>query len=413
MGGTSFDIGIVTQGGYKHYDFTPVVDRWLITVPMVHLVTLGAGGGSIATYDRVFNTIKVGPESAGSDPGPASYDRGGMNPTVTDADLLLGYLDPKNYANGYIKLVPRRAKRALEDICDAIDVNEIEAAQLIKQIADSNMAAGLTRELNSHGYKARDFVFLAYGGNGPLHACGIAAQAGISKVLAPPYSSVFSACGGAGLDQMHIHEKTMSLGFYNKHRRALFDDYASFNAIVSELEARGRQDLLRQGVPADRVEHRLELDMRYGLQKMQVSIVAPKRRLESGDDVLNLVEAMNEDFARRYGQDIVSPESGVWVNTVRVTSSVKLATVKFDDMKPLAQKRPAPAPVGVRSCHFVGHASSFETPVYDGKALEPGTVIAGPAIVNPGQTTYLVEPGWQFEAAAQGAVWITRNTGAH
>jgi len=409
MGGTSFDIGIVTQGGFKHYDFTPVVDRWLITVPMVHLVTLGAGGGSIATFDRVFNTIKVGPESAGSDPGPACYDRGGLNPTVTDADLLLGYLDPTNYANGHIKLNPRRAKRALEDICDAVDVDAIEAAKLIKQIADSNMAAGLTRELNSHGYKARDFVFLAYGGNGPLHACGIARHAGISRVLAPPYSSVFSACGGAGLDQLHIHEKSVSLGFYNKHRRALYDQFADFNALVEELEARGRQDLLRQGTAPEGVQHQLELDMRYGLQKMQVSIVSPKRRLDSSDDVLNLIEMMNADFARRYGIDIVSPESGVWVSTVRVTSRVSLETVKFEDMKPVAHKLPAPSPVGTRPCHFVGQAQPLDTPVYDGRALEPGVVIEGPAIVNPGQTTYLVEPGWRFEAAAQGAVWIIQN----
>jgi len=112
MGGTSYDIGIVVEGGIKHYDFNPVIDRWLVSVPMVHLVTLGAGGGSIAAYDRMYDTVKCGPESAGSDPGPACYDRGGMNPTVTDADLLLGYLDPKNYAGGSIPLNPRRASAA-------------------------------------------------------------------------------------------------------------------------------------------------------------------------------------------------------------------------------------------------------------------------------------------------------------
>ena len=94
MGGTSFDIGLVPADGVKHYDFMPVIDRWLVSVPMIHLVTLGAGGGSIASYDRLHQSVKVGPRSAGSDPGPACYDRGGLRPTVTDADLLLGYLDP-------------------------------------------------------------------------------------------------------------------------------------------------------------------------------------------------------------------------------------------------------------------------------------------------------------------------------
>ena len=110
MGGTSFDIGLLVQGGVKYYDFQPVIDRWLVSIPMVHLKTLGAGGGSIAKFDRMYRTVQIGPESAGSDPGPACYDRGGTRPTVTDADLLLGYLDPENYAAGRIKLKTRRAK---------------------------------------------------------------------------------------------------------------------------------------------------------------------------------------------------------------------------------------------------------------------------------------------------------------
>jgi N-methylhydantoinase A len=112
MGGTSFDIGLVPADGVKHYDFMPVIDRWLVSVPMIHLVTLGAGGGSIASYDRLHQSVKVGPCSAGSDPGPACYDRGGLLPTVTDADLLLGYLTPERYAGGQIKLNRQRAEQA-------------------------------------------------------------------------------------------------------------------------------------------------------------------------------------------------------------------------------------------------------------------------------------------------------------
>jgi N-methylhydantoinase A len=408
MGGTSFDIGIITAGGEKHYDFNPVVDRWLVTVPMVHLVTLGAGGGSIAKYDSVFETVKVGPASAGSDPGPAAYDRGGMNPTVTDADLLLGYLDVKNYANGHIKLNMRRSYQALEDICDELDIEEIEAARLIKANADGSMGGGLVQELNRQGYKAKDFVFLAYGGNGPLHACGIADRAGIKRVLAPPYSSVFSACGGAGLNQMHIHEKNVSFPFFHKNTKAIFSDFGSFNSIVEELEARGRDDLKRQGISEDQVQFRTELDMRYSIQKMEVSIVAPKTRLESSTDVIRLIEHMNDDFSERYGEDNVSPESGVWVATVRVVSWVELPALKFEDMNPPTEKIATPEPVTFRECYFVGVDGAMNTPVYDGQALKPGVVIAGPAVVNPGNTTYLVEPGWRFESAAQGAAWLLK-----
>lgn len=413
MGGTSFDIGIITEGGEKRYDFNPVVDRWLVTIPMVHLVTLGAGGGSIAKYDRVFNTVKVGPSSAGSDPGPAAYDRGGLHPTVTDADLLLGYLDPKSYANGQIKLNIRRSYQALEDICDELDISEIDAARLIKKLADTSMASGVSRELNSQGYKASDFIFLTYGGNGPLHACGIAEKVGIRRILAPPYSSVFSACGGAGLNQMHIHERNVSFGFFNKSLRSVFSDFDTFNQFASELEAKGRSDLLRQNVDAQAIQHRLELDMRYGSQRMQVSIVAPKNRLSDTQDVIDLIELMNEVFSDRYGATIVSPESGVWVGTIRVVSWVELPALKFEDLTPPENKIATPEPVEYRQCHFADNSGEetgegIRTPIYDAQALQPGVVINGPAIVNLGTTTYLVESGWRFESAVQGAVWLIK-----
>ena len=399
MGGTSFDIGLITDGGTKHYDFNPVVDRWRVSLPMVHLVTLGAGGGSIASYDTIFNTVRVGPQSAGSDPGPACYDRGGMNPTVTDADLLLGYLDAENYAKGAIPLNTRRSYQALEDICDEMDISELDAALLIKSMADSEMAAGLVRELNGGGYKASEFVFLAYGGNGPLHACGIADKAGIKKILAPPYSSVFSACGGAGLDQMHIHEN-------NKHTRALYSEYSAFNRLVESLEEKGRADLLRQGFREEDIQYSLELDMRYGIQKMEVSIELENRRLKKPQEVLAAIEYMNADFAKRYGSEIVSPESGVWVSTVRVVSRVDLGTVKFSDLRPPTERLSPPEPVTYRECYFNGNSGPIRTPIYGPDALSKGVEISGPAIVNPGETTYLVEPGWRYVAAAQGAVWF-------
>ena len=194
MGGTSFDIGLVPEGGVKHYDFQPTIGRWLVSVPMIHLLTLGAGGGSIASYDRIHKGVKLGPESAGSDPGPACYDRGGLRATVTDADLLLGYLDPDNYANGFIKLNPKRSVFAIEEtLCDELDMDVIEVAKEIKRGVDEQMAIGIGKELRVRGYLPEDFTMLAYGGNGPLHACGIADHAGIKRILAPPFASVFSA----------------------------------------------------------------------------------------------------------------------------------------------------------------------------------------------------------------------------
>lgn len=409
MGGTSFDIGIVVEGGVKHYDFNPVIERWMVSVPMVHLVTLGAGGGSIATYDRMYDTVKVGPQSAGSDPGPACYDRGGLKPTVTDTDLLLGYLDPDNYAGGKIKLNPRRAKRVIEDeLADELGLDVIGACKLIKQTVDANMANGMAAELRARGYDPSQFTMLAYGGNGPLHACGIARSLGIGAILAPPYSSVFSACGAGNMHQMHIHEASVFMVLFDSNRKQVFSDYARFNDIVADLERRGREDLTRQGMRAEDIRYRLELDMRYGNQRVETAVVTELNRLGSLKEVLRLMEQFHSSYGNRFGEGSQAPEAGVRINTIRVCAYVELETVRFKAIKPSGPDKAPGAPIGTRQCHFIGFDAALPTPIYDEAALTDGTRIVGPAIVITSATTYLVEPGWQYRAAGQGAVWFSQ-----
>ncbi|KRA65278.1 hydantoinase/oxoprolinase family protein [Rhizobium sp. Root651] len=412
MGGTSYDIGIVVEGGVKHYDFNPVIDRWLVSVPMVHLVTLGAGGGSIASYDRMYKTVKCGPESAGSDPGPACYDRGGLRPTVTDADLLLGYLDAANYAGGSIPLNPRRAKAAIEDaLCDELDCSVIEAAKLVREKVDDNMANGLFTELRARGYDPKDFTMLAYGGNGPLHCCGIAQNLNIDRILAPPLSSVFSAVGAGNMHQLHIHEQSLYMVLYDSNTRHIFDDYDRFNAIVAELKEKGRQDLLRQGVPLEDIRHDLELDMRYGNQLVQTTAVIPNHEVHGPGEVLSIISQFSADYGKRFGEGSQAPEAGIRINTIRVASYARHETVQFEDIKPVSkpERKAPPAPSSHRTCHFVGHDGPFETPVWARKDLEPGIEIAGPAIVASEVTTFLVNPGWTYVTAKQGASWFLRN----
>lgn len=410
MGGTSFDIGIVVQGGVKYYDFNPVIDRWLVSVPMVHLVTLGAGGGSIARYERMYRTVEIGPQSAGSDPGPACYDRGGLRPTVTDADLLLGYLDPANYANGRIRLNPKRARQAFEEhLCDDLDLSVIEAAKLVKRQVDANMANGIATELRTRGYEPAEFTILAYGGNGPLHACGIANSLGAQRILAPPYSSTFSACGAGNVNQMHIHELSTWTVLFDPNARCFFTDYDAFNRNVEELERRGREDLLRQSMDPEAIRYRLELDMRYGNQRVQTAVVSDRSRLHSQGEVLALIDQFHRRYGERFGEGSQSPEAGVRINTIRVCSYVEQPKVQFEPLQVASNPLPPPAPRGHRDCHFVGHDGPLRTPCYGDEALAEGTRIEGPAIVTTRATTYLVEPGWAFHAAAQCGVWFIRD----
>jgi len=405
MGGTSFDIGLVPADGVKHYDFMPVIDRWLVSVPMIHLVTLGAGGGSIAGYNRLHQSVSVGPRSAGSDPGPACYDRGGLLPTVTDADLLLGYLTPERYAGGQIKLNRARAEFAIEEeFGDYLDLDPVEVARLIRAEVDEQMANGMAKELRIRGYLPEEFTMLAYGGNGPLHCCGIARHLGIDRVLAPPYSSVFSALGAGNMPQLHIHERSVPMVLFDATTKAMFTDFGRFNEIVAELEDKGRADLRRQGLPEDAVRHRLELDMRYGNQLVTMAVVAAKQRLEGIRDVVDLMRGFADDYGRRFGQGSQSPEAGIRITTVRVASYVPGETVEFDATP--AGSSVAAIPRGSRRCAFGGTAGLVDTGVYDESALEPGLVVPGPAIVTTPTTTYLVEPGWRIETGAHGAIWF-------
>ena len=409
MGGTSFDIGLVPEGGVKHYDFLPTIDRWLVSVPMVHLDTLGAGGGSIASYDRIHDAIKIGPESAGSNPGPACYDRGGLRPTVTDADLVLGYLDPHNYANGFIKLNPKRSVFAIEDtLCDELDKEVLEVAKEIKRGVDEQMAIGIGKELRVRGYLPEDFTMLAYGGNGPLHACGIAKQAGIKRVLAPPYSSVFSACGAGNMRQLHFHERGAHVVLYNATNRGIYDRYAEFNAVVEELEASGLEDLVRQGFDPDEVTYRLELDMRYGNQLVTTAVVVDINRIHGVGDVLHVIRTFSEVYSHRYGAGSAAPEAGIRVQTIRVASFVEGDVVRFDSLEDGGERR-SPGAVSSRTAHFVDHDEPLETPIYDEHVLTPEHVIHGPAIVTTENTTFLVEPGWRLEPTRQGAVWFLQD----
>lgn len=408
IGGTSCDIGLVVGGGIRFYDFNPVIDRWLVNVPMIHLKIIGAGGGSIARYDQIFNMIEVGPESAGSDPGPACYDRGGMYPTVTDADLLLGYLDPDRYADGTVKLNPKRAEFAVrEHLCEEMGISVIEAAKQIKQKVDTNMAHAIFQELGVKGYDPKEFTFLAYGGNGPTHACGVANVLDINKILIPPFSSIFSAVGAGVMNQLHIHERNVFIPIYDSNTRRLFDQYDRFNSIVAELEEAGREDLLRQGMDEKEIRFRLELDMRYGNQRTETSVVCPSTRLNNVRDVMNLIAAFSENYGERFGEGSQSPEAGIRINTIRVIAYVETETIRFkkhDGESRLFDGGPS----RIRPCHFAGYDEPLMTKVYDIRQLVPGSIIEGPAIVETPRTTYLVEPGWKLVMEPQGAAWMFR-----
>lgn len=254
---------------------------------------------------------------------------------------------------------------------------------------------------------------LAYGGNGPLHCCGIAQNLNIDRILAPPLSSVFSAVGAGNMHQLHIHEQSLYMVLYDSNTRHIFDDYDRFNAIVADLKERGTQDLLRQGAKMEEIRHSLELDMRYGNQLVQTTAVIPNHEVHGPADVLAIISQFSNDYGKRFGEGSQAPEAGIRINTIRLAAYVTHETVEFEDIKPLpaSERKAPPPPASRRACHFVGHEFAFDTPVWSRAAIEPGVEIHGPAIVASEVTTFLVDPGWTFVAARQGASWFLRGDG--
>jgi N-methylhydantoinase A len=407
MGGTSFDIGLVTADGVKFYDFNPVIDRWLVSAPMTYLHTLGAGGGSIARYDRLWGAVEVGPESAGSDPGPACYGRGGTLPTTTDANLILGYLDPDNYAGGTIKINRRRAERAVEEhVAVPAGLTLIEAAKAIKRKVDANMASAIFKEVAVKGYNPHNFVILSYGGGAPMHACGYASDIGVDRILIPPFSSVFAALGAGNMNQLHIHEKSLYLMLYDATFRHVLEDYEVFNQTAEELEERGREDLARQGADLEDIKTRLEMDMRYGNQLAQVSVTSPISRLTSPHDVISLLDKFSINYAQRFGEGSQAPEAGVRINVIRVVSYVEHEKLVLE--RSTASIDDKPTPRTERPCYFPQLEEPVPTPVYDHSAVAEGMHLSGPALIETPRTTYLVEPGWNLTMGRMGSALMVR-----
>lgn len=226
-------------------------------------------------------------------------------------------------------------------------------------------------------------------------------------MLAPPFSSVFSALGAGNVNQLHIHEKSTYTVLFHTALKKVLTDYTQLNATIDELKQRGRDDLTRQGMPPEAIKYRLEFDMRYGNQRAETAVAYDIERFATVHDALALIEAFHRRYGERFGEGSQATEAGVRINTVRVSSYIDIDKVHFGAIMPLAERLPA-RPVGTRPCHFVGSDGAVETALYDDSALVPGTSIDGPAVITTFATTYLVEPGWNFHASNHGAAWFTR-----
>lgn len=398
MGGTSFDLSHVVDGSARKYDMEPEVEQWRVNSAMLETKSIGAGGGSIATVNEDLDyRLEVGPESAGANPGPACYNQGGRKATVTDADVVLGYLNPDNFRGGEKELSVRQAKRAItRNIANPLDIDVAAAAQLIRKIVDAKMGNMIYKETALRGFDPREFVMLAIGGAGPTHAADIARHANIDTVVTFPYASVFSAYGSSVMDTVHTYEQSRELPLIDPHDGEYLWEFTRFNEVVSSLRDRGVRDFIAEGFAPEDVTFQLELDMKYGGLLDVTRVQSPHAEIDSTTDVADICDAFESKYRDAYSPIATSPESGVLIQNFLLKGVVPTEKPELVSYEP-AGADPSGAQVGERDVYWTTADGARSTPVYDKAKLQPENVIEGPAIVEGTNTTIAVTPSMEFE----------------
>jgi N-methylhydantoinase A len=379
MGGTSCDIAFVRDGTPLEASDSSVC-RYTVDVPALEIATITAGGGTIARLDRA-GLINVGPESAGADPGPACYGKGGTAPTVTDADLVGGYLDPDYFLGGSQALDLAAALQAVGTVAGPLGISPVAAALGIIRLVNGRMADEVRVQAAKRAVDLASFVLVPFGGAGPLHAAAVAAELGITRVLVPPNPGAFSAFGLLCTDILHDYVRS---GLAPLAELAP----ATVNRAFLDLEAQARADLAREGLSGPAMIER-SLDLRYTGQGYELQVAIADGEIFA-HDLETTAQRFHAEHNLLHGH--CAPDQPVEVMSYRVRVRVPVPKFEFtpaqDDVPP-----PMPAPIKTAQIRLVD-SSPLAVPVHDRAGLRPGHVISGPAIVRQLDATTLLPPGW-------------------
>ena len=400
MGGTSFDASLIRDGEVA-LKTEGEIDRLRIALPMLDIVTLGAGGGSIGWIDAG-GLLRMGPESAGAAPGPACYGRGGQRPTCTDADLVLGYLEPTFFAGGHLPLDPERARIAIKThVAQPLGLDVDEAAAGMYRVINANMAHGVREITVKRGLDPREFPLVVAGGAGALHACMIADELDIPTVMIPAAASVLCAVGMLMSDLQHdfVRAYVTTLSKLDPHR---------LTALVTEMIATGDTTLAQEDVPPDRREHHVTLDLRYRKQYHEVTVPVSRKAVVAGD-LKHFADAFHAAHNRLYGYDLEAEGTELELINIRVRSMGRTEKPSHPRLEPSrADDSISMALKGERRAYVPEHKSFSDIPVYDGHRLRAGHEMTGPALIERTDTTIFVSASFRATIDEHGTARLER-----
>ena len=401
MGGTTAKVALIHEGAPAAASNLEVarVHRFTkgsgypLQFPTVDILESGAGGGSIAWVDSL-GLLKVGPQSAGSDPGPACYGFGGARPTVTDADLILGFLNPDYFLGGAMALDESAAARALEPLAKSFDWSIVQTAAAIHQLVNENMAAAARIHILENGRDPRDYAMICFGGAGPVHAAGVAEILGVAQVIVAPGAGVASAIG--------LLIAPIAFDYSRSYPTMLASaDWRAVSDLFGEMEAGGRRMLRAAGIPDEETLIERHVDGRFQGQLHEIQAPLP----------VDLTTMQEDEFISRFKAryrelyHYVPDHTPIELLTWRVRVSGKRAPVKLARL-PEAGADPARAYTGQRRAYFAERGAFIMTPVYDRYRLGAGMTFAGPAIIEERESTIVVRPGMRARADAFGNIHL-------
>lgn len=379
VGGTSFDVGMIV-GGEIMLAEEPVFDQYNVTYPMVNVVSIGAGGGSIAWIEEGTGLLKVGPKSAGALPGPVCYGKGGTLPTVTDANLVLGRMNPQYFLGGKFKLDAEGARKSIEPLAEKLGISVEETALGIVEIADAHMGDLVRKMTVQRGYDPRTFALYAFGGAGPLHACGFTRGTGIDEMVIPKVSSVFSAFGIAQSDLNAVAEESITLAFPVEP--------ALLAQKFALLKERAGKEILASGKAKDEITYKQEIMVRYNGQKHVIPVVIPYE-IKTEEDVSRICDMFEAEYEKMYGKGTSFRKAGISLTGLRVRA---LGGLGLPALNLVNDERGEGKEPNYEKVYLRETGGWTDVPFYKFDDLPKNFDRQGPAIIISNNTTIYVAP---------------------
>jgi len=405
MGGTSFDLGLINNGEVE-VDREPVAAGMILGIPMIEVLSIGAGGGTTAYIDPLTGRLNVGPDSAGADPGPVCYDKGGTKVTITDADLLLGYINEDNFIGGKIKLNKHKAEEFFKkQIAAPLNIGLIEAAAGIKELIDVKMKSTILGLVEARGLEISDYTLAAFGGAGGTHAEGFTKDLPLRGIMFFPHSGVFSAFGAATLPYQHYYTKSINIVIPPSAGDDVKMELGQrITKVWSELKNIASKQITEERLSEEKMNYRYLAQIRYGRQLQDLIVTSPVSRIKTVEDFNKLIDAFEDLYSKKFSNIATYPQAGFEIFSVGLVCYQYLVKPRIHKEEILRTTIKENAFRGQRKAFF--YDDYYETKIFDSNFLLPGNIIEGPAIIEDPTTTFVIPPARYLEVDEYKTYWL-------